>query len=96
MAQEEILRTANEEGFELVLLQEPWIDSFGKTRGSSHYCLLYPPTVYTDPASPFHSVILIRTTVPTNSYIFLPVPHKDITALRLHTTLGDISIFNIY
>ncbi|KAI0782874.1 hypothetical protein C8Q75DRAFT_693044, partial [Abortiporus biennis] len=82
--------------FDLVLLQEPWVDTLEKTQGLAHYRVIYPPTVYKEASEHFKSIILIHMSVSTDIYSTLSVDSKDITAIWIKSALGYISIFNIY
>ena len=82
--------------YDLILLQEPWIDSYGNTRGNHHWRIVYPSNRHTDGHGTIRSVILINTNISTDAYATLSIPHSDITAIQLKGELGHCSIFNIY
>ena len=94
-AQHYILNT-NPSLFNLILIQEPWLDTLGNTRGNHHWQIIYPSNRYTDGHNTLRSIILINTRIPTNLYTVLNIPHSNISALHLRGDFGACSIFNIY
>ena len=82
--------------FNLILIQEPWLNALGNTRGNHHWRIIYPSNRYTDGHNTLRSIILVNTSIPTDSYTVLNIPHSDISALRLRGNFGACSIFNIY
>ena len=91
-----MLNSADPASWDLLALQEPWIDTYGNTRGSTYFRVAYPATFYDNPNSTFRSIILINSNLSTDSYETLDVPSNDITAIRIRTEQGYVSIFNIY
>jgi len=63
-----VLNNADPSAYDLILLQEPWIDSYGKSRGNTYFRTIYPSTFYSDNHDPIHSLILINTNISTDSY----------------------------
>lgn len=96
LAQEHILNTANPGDWDLILLQEPWFDTYGNSRGNQSFHVIYPSTFLSDKDSPTRSIILINSNINKDCYTELAIPSNDITAVRL--TIGDrhFSLFNIY
>lgn len=82
--------------YDLIFIQEPWIDSFGNARGNRHWRIIYPSNRYLDNHNTIRSIILVNTNISTDSYIPLNIPHSDITAIRLKGEFGHCSLFNIY
>ena len=82
--------------YDLILLQEPWIDSYGNARGNHHWCIVYPSNRHTDEHSTIRLAILINANISTDVYATLSIPHSDITAIQLKGELSYCSIFNVY
>ena len=82
--------------YNLILIQEPWIDLYGNTRGNHHWHIIYPTNRYTKGHNTIRGIILVNTNISTDAYTPLPIPHSDITAIYLKGELGYCSIFNIY
>lgn len=95
-ANDYILNQANPAEWDIILIQEPYIDHFGNARGNQYWRVLYPSNHLTDDQARTRSIILINTNIATNSYTSLPIPNSDITAIRLDGDFGHCSIFNIY
>ena len=82
--------------FNLILIQEPWLDSFGNARGNHHWCIVYPPTRYTDGYKTIRAIILVNTNLSTDAYSALQIHHSGIAAICLKGDFGHCSVFNIY
>ena len=91
-----ILNEANPKDYDLILIQEPWFDHLGKTRGTHNWRVIYPPTIYEDKHDPIRSIILVNINISTNRYITLNIPSSDIMAIRLNGSFGYCTIMNIY
>ena len=95
IAQQYILNT-DPSLYNLILIQEPWIDSFSNARGNHHWCIVYPSNRYTDGHETIRSIILVNANISTDAYNSLMIPHSNISAIRLKGELGYCSIFNLY
>lgn len=93
--QQYVLQQADPAKYNIILLQEPWFDHLGKSRGNRSWRIIYPSN-YHVPHNPIRSIILIYTNISANSYSILDIPHSDITALSLKGDFSHCSIFNIY
>lgn len=93
--QQYVLQQADPADYDIILLQEPWFDHLGKSRGNRSWRILYPTNYYV-PHDPIRSIILVNTNISTDAYTALDIPHSDITAIRLAGEFGHCSIFNIY
>lgn len=95
-AHDYLLAQANPSDWDIILIQEPWLDSYGNARGSQYWRVLYPSNFLTTGRDRIRSIILINTNISTDSYISFDIQHSDITAIRLSGEFGHCSIFNIY
>jgi ribonuclease HI len=95
-AHDYILNTANPKDWDVIALQEPWIDKYGNSRGSQFWRVIYPANFYTEGRPRVRSILLINTNISTDCYISLPILHSDITAVRFRGENGFLSLFNIY
>ena len=95
IAHHHILNT-NPSLFNIILIQEPWLDSYSKARGNHHWCILYPTNCYDDNHNMIRSIMLINTNISTDLYTQLNIQHSDITTIHLKGNFGFCSIFNIY
>ncbi|KAJ3991717.1 hypothetical protein F5050DRAFT_1580927, partial [Lentinula boryana] len=85
---------------DILAIQEPYIDSKGRTRATPHLRVVYPTghiKHFDDPGRPrTRSLIMIHTHISTGSWTQIEIPNADITAIQLTTTTGTLRIFNIY
>ena len=95
-AQNYILNTANPNDWDVIALQEPWFDSYGNSRGTQYWRVVYPANFYDEGRPRIRSILLINTNLSTDCYSILPIKHSDITAVRFKGDNGFLSIFNIY
>ena len=91
-----ILNEANPKNFDIILLQEPWINPLGKSQGSHNWRIVYPSTLHHNNHNPIRSVILINTNISTDMYTVLDILSSDITVFCLKGDFGHCTIFNIY
>ncbi|TFK97208.1 hypothetical protein BDV98DRAFT_476123, partial [Pterulicium gracile] len=84
--------------FDLVLIQEPYLDGYRNTTANSHWAVLYPYSRHkVEGSATVRSVILVNTRLSTNAWSQLPLPDSlDITALTLRCGLGDLTVLNAY
>jgi hypothetical protein len=79
----------------LIVLQEPVINYFGKTIASRDWIAIYPTTHPVNPAKS-RSIILLRASLCTDNWMQIDFPFGDVTAVQLTGTWGKLTIFNIY
>jgi hypothetical protein len=96
VAHEYILNTANPADWDVIAIQEPWLDALGNARGTRYWRVLYPSNHLHDGSSRPRSILLVNTNIATDSYISLNIPNSDITAIRFQGNHGFLSLFNIY
>lgn len=91
-----MLAQADPANWDVLLIQEPWIDGLDKTRGNGHWRIFYPSNHLNDGHARTRSVFLVNTSLATDAVIPLNFPSSDITAIRLKGKFGNCSLFNIY
>jgi len=84
-----------EEEVNLIALQEPVINYFGKTIASRDWIAIYPTTHPVNPAKS-RSIILLRASLCTDNWTQIDFPSGDVTAVQLTGAWGKLTIFNIY
>jgi len=83
--------------YDVIALQEPYLDSYGNTRALCHWRVVYPSTHPSSPPNPpSRSVILINSSLNTNSWKQIPFPSPNVTIVQLRGNHGLFSLFNIY
>ena len=95
VAQEDLLVSLRTSTFGICAIQEPFLDSFNKTRANPKWRVVYPKRHYSNPAKT-RSVLLINTSLSTSDWHTLDTNSSDVTAIRLKTNIGTIDIYNIY
>ncbi|KAJ3886211.1 hypothetical protein GG344DRAFT_57875, partial [Lentinula edodes] len=85
---------------DIFAIQEPYIDSKGRTRSLPHLRVVYPTghvEHFGDSDRPkARSLIMMHTRIQTKRWTQLTVDSPDITAIQVITDIGTIRIFNIY
>ena len=66
-AQHDLLNPLIHKDWDIILLQELYIDSFGNTRANHHWRVVYPSSHLADTSAKC-SIILVKTTLDTNSW----------------------------
>ena len=95
-AQDYIRCTARPSDWDVLALQEPWLNALGNSRGSQYWQIIYPANFYVEGHSRIRSIMLINTNISTDSYTVLPIMNSDVTAVRFKGEHGHLSIFNVY
>jgi hypothetical protein len=96
VAHEYLLNTANPTNWDVIAIQEPWLDALGNARGTRYWCVLYPSNHLHDGSSRPRSILLVNTNIAMDLYISLIIPNSDITAIRFQGNHRFLSLFNIY
>ena len=96
MAQESIRCTAQLSEWDVLALQEPWINILGNSRGSQYWWIVYPANFYIEGRPRIKSILLINTNISTDSYTVLPIMNSDVMTVRFKGDHSHLSIFNIY
>ena len=82
--------------WDLLLLQEPYIDKFRNTKATSKWHTLYPSLHLTD-STANRLVILVNTVLDTNTWAQVPFKGcNNVTIIKFQLPQGQITLFNIY
>src|SRR6266481_7165782 len=82
--------------WDLLLLQELYIECFRNIKATSKWHTVYPSSHLSDD-SICRSVMLINVALDTNSWSQVPFKDSnDVTVIQLHLPHGHLTIFNIY
>ena len=63
------MNSAKPEDWDVIALQEPFLDSLGNTKASPYWRVLYPLNHHSDNTNCSHSILLINTNM-----ILTPIP----------------------
>jgi hypothetical protein len=94
-AQEYVLNNANPKDWDVLVLQEPWIDKYDNSHSTQFWQVIYPANFYEEGQPHVCSIILINTKLSTDCYTILSIKHSDITAVHFRGEDGFLSLFNI-
>jgi retrotransposon-encoded endonuclease len=79
----------------IIALQEPSINSFNNSIAAKDWTSVYLTTHHAHPEKT-HTLTLIHSAIPTNSWEQIDFPSGDIMLLALKGNWGKLIIFNIY
>ncbi|KAF8055948.1 Endonuclease/exonuclease/phosphatase, partial [Lyophyllum atratum] len=96
IAQAAVLNSARPEDWDVIALQESFLDRLGNTKASPFWIVRYPYHHRRDGSNRSRSVLLINTNIASDSYTVLDIPSTDITAVRFNGDFGHLSLFNVY
>lgn len=95
-AQDHLLNSANLDKYDLIMIQEPYLDRMELTRASRNWVIVYPSTKTTDGHDPIRSIILANSNIASAGCQQIPIMSSDVTAIRLDGEFGSISFINAY
>jgi hypothetical protein len=95
-AHEYILDNANPEDWEVIALQEPWIDKYSNSCGTQYWCTIYPANLYEEGWAQICSMLFINTNLSTDCYTLIPIKHSNVTMVQFRGDNSFLSLFNIY
>ena len=96
LAHQYILNTASPDDWDLIVIQEPWLDQFNNARGSAYWRVLYPSTHLLDDSPRTRTITLINTNIDTDAYTQVEIPSADILAVKFLGPHGNLYVINIY
>src|SRR5260221_3941564 len=94
--QQEMLAAASPTEWDILTLQEPWINHLGNMHTNLKWNVVYPLPKGHDEQPPPRSTILVNTKFPTESISQIPLDSNDITTIRICTQHHTLTIVNIY
>ena len=92
-AQADLIHKAT--NYDIIIIQEPYIDFLGNTRANSHWRTIYP-TGHLDKPKAIRSVILINAKILTDVWTQIQFPHPDVTGVIITTDSFNLRIINVY
>src|ERR1700690_4371177 len=95
-AQWDLINSLVHKDWDVLLLQEPYIDSYNNTKATNNWRVVYPSSHLADD-SKVRSVILVNTKLDTNHWRQVNLEgNNDLTAVQFHGPYGRVSLFNVY
>ena len=96
MAQHNLLAKAHPSKWDIIVLQEPYLDHLGLTWANSHWTVLYPSNKNLKNQNHTWSILLINTKIDSSQIQQININSSDITAVKITTNTHSIIIINIY
>ena len=75
-AQEDLFNSEVQKNYDILLFQEPYIDSFSNTKATRGWQVVYPSSHLSDPSPP-RAVILVNMLLDTNSWAQIDIPNTQ-------------------
>ena len=94
-AQQDLINSIDPNIYDILVLQEPYIDFLGNTHANQRWYLLLPSTHHNNPKKTC-TVTFINKGILSSTWQQIRVESQDIVAVSIDTTAGLITIFNIY
>src|SRR6266481_2377464 len=92
----DLINTPLHKSWDILALQEPYVDKLGKTKENSQWHIVYPTSHLANNVT-CRSMMLLNAVLDVNSWMQIHVADtNDITAVQLQTSKGRVTIFNIY
>ena len=95
-AQEDLLHRATPTNYDILALQEPYLDTLKNTRATRHWIVHYPTVRDRDTSGRTRATILVNKHLSTGSWAPLMVPHPDIAAITIKTGEARLHLLNLY
>jgi exonuclease III len=94
--QEALLNSPIANHWDIIVIQEPYLNFLCNTRANHKWHVLYPTQHYTHPQKRSRAITLINAKLDTNSWSQIEFPSSDVVALQVISNIGKYVIFNIY
>lgn len=95
-AQEDLINSDIHRNYDILVLQEPFIDAFGNMKATRKWRVLYPTSCLSDPV-PLRVVLLVSADMNTNHWAQIQIPNtQDHLAVQFTGIFGSLMIFNVY
>lgn len=95
-AQEALLNSSVANHWDIIVIQEPYLNFLRNTRANHIWHVLYPTQHYTHPQKRSRAITLINAKLDTNSWTQIAFPSSDIVVTQITSNIGKYAIFNIY
>ena len=94
-AQQDLINSTDPKIYDILALQEPYIDFLGNTRTNHNW---YPllPTAHCNNPRKTHAAAFINKHLQSSSWQQNKVNSQDVVSISINTSAGIIAIFNIY
>ena len=95
-AHEDLINSDVFRHFDILTLQEPYIDKLGNTKAMKDWRVVYLSSHLTDPA-PIQAVMLVNVNIDTNKWVQLSIQGMgDLVTIQIYDACSKITIFRLY
>src|SRR5882672_9850614 len=91
IAQTDMLHRADPKLFDIIAIQEPYLDHFHNTRASQHWYMVYPREHFVNPGKT-RSVILMNKALAADAWTQVKLESSDVTAIRVQMARGMVLV----
>lgn len=96
IATEHLLNSNAPDDYDVLAIQEPYIDFGGKARARRQWYPVYPKAHYLDNSGHTRSMLLVNKKIASETWMAIDVGSPDVTRVKISITRKDILIFNLY
>ena len=94
--QEDLINSEVYKQYDVLILQEPFIDSYGNMKATCDWRVVYPTSSLSH-SHVIRSVILVRSSMDTNQWVQISIPGTgDLAAIQISVGLGKVMLFGLY
>ena len=95
-AQLDLLHSQSPAQYDIIAIQEPYIDFLGNSHANPYWYSIYPPNHIDNPKATRSLLLISKQLMTTNAWTQIPVKSANITAICINCDIGPIDIYNIY
>ncbi|KAG2059250.1 hypothetical protein BDR06DRAFT_874921 [Suillus hirtellus] len=82
-AQSSLLSNNKMANWDIIAIQEPYINFLHNTHANHHWYIIYPTQRFSHPQQWTRAIMLINTKLNTNTWKQIPFPSLDVIAIQL-------------
>ncbi|KAJ6467339.1 hypothetical protein C8R45DRAFT_838515 [Mycena sanguinolenta] len=94
-AQLDMLHSLKPDRYDIVLIQEPYVDFQNRSHTNLQFTAVYP-TLHAARPGLLRSLILVNTNIPSHSWTQIPLNSSDLTGIELTGEFRTIRLINVY
>ncbi|KAG2056119.1 hypothetical protein BDR06DRAFT_880710, partial [Suillus hirtellus] len=96
VTQESLLNYPITKHWDVIIIQEPYINFLQNTKANHRWHVLYLTQHYTHPQKHSYTITLVNANLDTNIWNQITFPSSDIVILQISSEISKFTIFNIY
>ena len=94
--QSELINTISPKDYDLILIQQPYLDHLKNTRATPYWSVVYPTCHLHEKSARTRAITLVNKNLSTNAWSSIDNNSPDIVAIQLRANVGQVYIFNVY